>query len=272
MLSTNEHLAAVPHLPIKNDTTSMNNAPSVISHLSDGKDVRIRPHDGLPTIFYEFGYVSGQSQLRGLGQPKTCVTHQFPTIVLRDVHLSPIYLYPSFFNKPPWCDPSQFSSFEMPPRKSKPVARWSMYPALHEDVSVLLAEEDLVFDFHGNDDDDNCVQEYDTNVMGRFICRNRTCRSGGWSSMVIPITIRMYSGARYNARVYHQHCRNCNSLSKPRLSDSYAERVAYRLKKWSGIEMEPPQYSGGSKGPHEEDLCEGCQNGHCIQSKPGYND
>ena len=28
MLSTNEHLAPVPHLPIKNDTTSMNNAPS----------------------------------------------------------------------------------------------------------------------------------------------------------------------------------------------------------------------------------------------------
>jgi hypothetical protein len=158
----------------------------------------------------------------------------------------------------------------MPSQKPKPLAPWSMYPALHEDVSVLLAEDGLVFDFHENDDDNNYIEEYDTNVMGRFTCRNRACRSRGWSSKVIPITIRMYPGARYNARVYHQHCRNCNSLSKPRLTDSYAERVAYRLKKWSGIEMEPPQYNRESKGPHEEGLCEGCKNGHCVQSKRGY--
>lgn len=52
-------------------------------------------------------------------------------------------------------------------------------------------------------------------------------------------------------------------LSSPILDDSYAERVAYRLKKWCGVELERPKFSGQSKGPHEEEFCEGCKAGHC---------
>jgi hypothetical protein len=44
-----------------------------------------------------------------------------------------------------------------------------------------------------------------------------------------------------------------------------AERVAYRLKKRRGIEMDRPIYSGQSKGPHQNNLCEGCKDGHCSQ-------
>jgi len=140
----------------------------------------------------------------------------------------------------------------------------SMYPSLHDGVSSLLEDEDLHFDFY-NKDAEACTRTYDTTVMGRFICRNRACSSPGWSSKIIAITIRMYTGARYNARVYHQRCRRCNSLSRPILDDSYAKRVAYRLKKWSGVEMDLPQYSGQTnKGPHNKDLCEGCKAGHCT--------
>jgi hypothetical protein len=139
-----------------------------------------------------------------------------------------------------------------------------MYPMLHDDVSHLLEESNLHFDFYKKDDDgENCIEEHDTNIMGRFTCRNRACGSSGWSSKKIAITIRMYPGARYNARVYHQRCLKCNSLGKPWLDDSYAERVAYRLKKWCGVQMEMVTYSGPSKKPHENEFCEGCKAGHC---------
>ena len=160
----------------------------------------------------------------------------------------------------------------MPSRKSKSDRGWSMYSALHDNVSCLLEEDDLHFDFHENDDTKNCIKEYDTNIMGRFICRNRTCGSSGWASKMIAISIRMYPKAQYNARVYHQRCQSCNSLSKPRLDGSYAERVAYRLKKWCGIEMDQPFHSGDSRGPHQSNLCEGCEAGHCSQLRLGRLD
>jgi hypothetical protein len=67
--------------------------------------------------------------------------------------------------------------------------------------------------------------------------------------------------------VYHQRCKSCNGLSRPELDvQSYVDRITYRLKKWNGIPVETPVYSGQSKAPHEEDLCEGCKNGRCTQS------
>ncbi|EAW08789.1 3CxxC-type zinc finger protein [Aspergillus clavatus NRRL 1] len=151
----------------------------------------------------------------------------------------------------------------MPSRKPKPQKSWSMHPSLHDDVARLLATENLSFSFHTVDDDRDCTEDYDTNIMGRFICRNRACSSKGWGSKKIAITIRMYPGEKYNARVYHQRCKDCNWLSRPILDASYADRVAYRIKKWQGIQMETPYFSGESKGPHNRDLCEGCRHGHC---------
>ena len=154
----------------------------------------------------------------------------------------------------------------MPGRKTNPTPKsaksWSMYSSYHDAVSDLLEENDLFFDFH-EDDDSDCEEEYDTNIMGRFECHNRACPTRGWSSKLIAITVRKYPGAEYNARVYHQRCKACNKLSKPKLDDSYAERVANRLKTWCGVQMEKKQYSGQSRAPHKSDLCEGCKHGHC---------
>ena len=138
-----------------------------------------------------------------------------------------------------------------------------MFPELHAEVSTRLEEDGLSFDFHTADTARNSTEVYDTNIMGDFVCSNDDCASNGWSSKKIAITIRMYPGKQYNARVYYQRCRSCRQLSKPTLDTSYAERVAYRLKKWSGLQLDIPYYSNESKGPHQSWLCEGCKNGHC---------
>lgn len=141
-----------------------------------------------------------------------------------------------------------------------------MYPRLHNKVSQLLGKDNLRFEFHDVDDDKGHVETYDTNIMGKFTCNNQNCKTDGWSSKKIAITIRMYSGNRYNARVYSQHCKACNSCSRPSLDEeSYVERVAYRIKKWKGVSVARPHYSGDAKGEHESDLCEGCKAGHCTQ-------
>jgi hypothetical protein len=143
-----------------------------------------------------------------------------------------------------------------------------MYPALHDSVSHLLEEDDLSFTFFAIDEDKGSIEEYDTNIMGRFKCLNEVCPKSGWASNIIAITIRMYPEQQYNARVYHQRCKGCGSLSQPFPDDSYAKRTAYRLKKWSGIEMDQPSYTvRGSERPHESALCEGCKHGHCKFSK-----
>lgn len=149
--------------------------------------------------------------------------------------------------------------------KKKPPQSWSMFPALHEKVSQAIEDDLLLVTFHGVDDASGCVNEFYTNIMGRFICHNRGCDLSGWSSKKIAVTIRMYPNDRYNARVYHQRCRGCDRLSRPKLDGSYADRIAYRLKKWSGVEMELPPYNGESRGPHHSNLCEGCRNGHCSE-------
>ncbi|ORX98829.1 zinc-binding domain-domain-containing protein [Clohesyomyces aquaticus] len=150
-------------------------------------------------------------------------------------------------------------------RRSKPIKKWSMYPSLDDEVSNLLREDNLVFTFHPNDEENTCLNGYDTNVMGRFACRNKNC-TAVWTSKQIAITIRRYPNERYNARVYHQSCKRCLMTFKPQLDhESYAERVAYRIKKWCGVKMEAPPFKGRSDGPHRSDLCEGCKQGRCSK-------
>jgi len=108
--------------------------------------------------------------------------------------------------------------------------------------------DDLSFSFHRDDEDHRVVRDYDSNIMGRFICDNRDCATGAWSSKMIAITIRMYPNKEYIARVYHQRCRGCNRVGRPILDESYAERVAYRLKKWSRIDVETPFTQVRAKG------------------------
>ena len=153
----------------------------------------------------------------------------------------------------------------MPAKQTRSQTAWSMYPECHDGVASLLEDDGLVMDFYGNDDPQSSVKEYDTTIMGRFRCENPACKSDGWSSKKIAITIRLYQLDRYNARVYHQRCKSCNWISRPTLDDSYAERVVYRLKKWRGFRIEAPPRSGGSDKPHQRSLCEGCKNGRCSE-------
>ncbi|KAK5997084.1 hypothetical protein PT974_02436 [Cladobotryum mycophilum] len=60
-------------------------------------------------------------------------------------------------------------------RKPKSDKRWSMYPDLHSQVLDLIAEENLDFQFYHDDTDQNCEKDYDTNIMGRFICHKADC-------------------------------------------------------------------------------------------------
>lgn len=145
-----------------------------------------------------------------------------------------------------------------------PGKAWTVHPNLHEDVSSILKTDGLSFKYHRSDNDRNSIEQYDTNVMGHFICRNKSCRSSGWGSKMVAISIRLYAGRQYNARVYRQRCKLCDRLGHLVLDDeSYVERVAYRLRKWSGIAVQAPYYSGESRGPHQSSLCEGCRMGHC---------
>lgn len=143
---------------------------------------------------------------------------------------------------------------------------WSMFPDRHDEVMQLLESDNVTFKFHPIDDDLGHVLYHDTSAMGRFICHNKQCSSHAWTSKKISMTIRLYTGNRYNARVYYQHCKSCESVSKPRLDASYAERVAFRLKRWSGVPVDAPHYLKESKAPHQSDLCEGCKAGHCSSS------
>jgi hypothetical protein len=133
----------------------------------------------------------------------------------------------------PTASPAAASAPIFPPRtkKKRPIATWSMYQALHDEVSSLLGEADLHFEFCENDDETKYIRMRDTNIMGRFVCHNRACRSSGWSSNMIAITIRLYPGQKYNARVYHQRCKVCNWLSRPVLDQSYAQRIVYWIKR-----------------------------------------
>ncbi|SCN98484.1 uncharacterized protein FFB20_10692 [Fusarium fujikuroi] len=146
---------------------------------------------------------------------------------------------------------------------------WSMYPEFRENVAEKLEENQLEFAFCDNDEDIGSTHSYDTNIKGRFRCGCKKKRPYSWRSNCIAVTIRQYSGDRYNVRVYHQRCKNCKKLCRPILDEeSCSERVAYRLKKWSGVEVERPEYSGTKNAFHRTKLCEGCKNGHCSVVNP----
>ncbi|RDA95566.1 hypothetical protein CP533_1231 [Ophiocordyceps camponoti-saundersi (nom. inval.)] len=148
-------------------------------------------------------------------------------------------------------------------KRQKKKKKWSLYPDLHDAVTTKLEESGILLAFNPADEED-CLKEYDTNIMGLFICRNNKCSNDGWSSKIIAVTIRLYEGSLYNARVYHQRCKGCMAPIKPRLDDdSYVERIVYRMRKWHSLQVEKQPYRTRKGPPHEKDLCEGCLAGHC---------
>jgi hypothetical protein len=144
-----------------------------------------------------------------------------------------------------------------------PTPPCSMHPEQHPSVVALLEEDELEFEFHHIEDVNSRIKEIVTNIMGEFECTNARCSKLRWPSRTIAVSIRLFPGKRYNATVYNQRCVRCKTLGAARLDESYAERVAYWLKKWSGVYVEPPPRRSSNQGPHQEELCEGCKVGQC---------
>ena len=173
----------------------------------------------------------------------------------------------SFFSK----DAMQQHERDSPAHAS--VRSWSMHLSLHDEVLQLIAPDGLSVTFFEAGGFEDCTRDYDTHIMGHFTCTNKACRTDRWSSKKIAITIRLYRGERYNAVVWHQRCKRCDTCGKPTLDYTYAERIAYRLRVWSGIRVESRGLYHRNVGPpHQKALCEGCKAGHCkdgIESEDG---
>lgn len=141
-----------------------------------------------------------------------------------------------------------------------------LFPALHQKVCQAVEDDIPVPIFHA-DDDDNAEKEWPTNIMGKFSCTNADCGTSTWGSKRIAILIRGYCGNEYNVVVFNQYCQSCEKLGTVEINEStYVDRVAYRLKKWAGIIMEPPIFRSRKGLPHREDLCEGCRRGYCEKA------
>ncbi|KAK3633173.1 hypothetical protein LTR56_015949 [Elasticomyces elasticus] len=127
---------------------------------------------------------------------------------------------------------------------------FDMQPGLHDEVSRLLETYNLSFRFVERDGSQGITKQKATSIRAPQT----------WTSGKVAITIRRYSRSEYNARVYYQRCKSCDTACRPELDNTYAERVSYRLAVWSGIRM--PALPHGPTAPHDARLCEGCRAGH----------
>lgn len=141
-----------------------------------------------------------------------------------------------------------------------------MFPQLHEQILKAASDEVGSAWFNNRDGNHTSICSYETHVMGRFTCTNDNCSNSGWASKKVAIVIRRYPRNGYNAVLFNQRCKICKQLGILSLDEkSYVDRVVYRLKKWAGVEVEPPQYTERIGLPHESELCEGCKRGCCKQ-------
>jgi hypothetical protein len=155
--------------------------------------------------------------------------------------------------------------------ETKPIV-FEMFPELHQDVLDAISGAMISPRFNHNDDDDSfdgADNKYSTHVIGDFTCSNYYCGLA-WPSKRVTIVIRRYPGYEYNAAVYYQRCKSCNSLGDLYLDEnSYVERVTYRLIKWAGVAVKRPFYDERTSPPHISELCEGCIAGYCQNDTVG---
>ncbi|KAF2827314.1 hypothetical protein CC86DRAFT_348664 [Ophiobolus disseminans] len=138
------------------------------------------------------------------------------------------------------------------------------FPALHADIAEAVFPDIISTWFRDNDNFDYSNDEWLTHVMGKFTCNNNVCKTQRWASKKVPLEIQGYDGNGYHAVVFNQRCKSCEGLGTFVLDkESYVERVAYRLKKWAGVRMVPPDYNPKEGAPHERAFCEGCKRGKC---------
>lgn len=142
-----------------------------------------------------------------------------------------------------------------------------MFPSLHDNVAQAVSETVGPIWFCEKHDNSKFEEQYETHVMGRFWCTSPTCAGKGWTSKKVAIVIKGYTENGYNAIVFKQRCKACNRLGSLKLDEqSYIDRVAYRIQKWAGIQMEKQPFSEKKGLPHKRDLCEGCKQGVCRES------
>jgi len=142
------------------------------------------------------------------------------------------------------------------------------FPELHHSVAEAVALETSTVWFNESQSSKRHHREHSTQVIGRFLCNNSACKNQLWGSKIVAIWIKEHAHSSYSAVVYNQRCRSCDCLGDLRLDkDCYVERVAYRLKKWAGVEMDQPPFERKKGPPHESRLCEGCKRGICPQVK-----
>lgn len=173
--------------------------------------------------------------------------------------------YPRVFTisvREPTSKPSQIPTVHVPGRKEETRTSF-MFPELHDRIAEAVSPEVTSIWFQSNDRK-GYNNEHTTCVVGNFTCDNQTCKKQSWGSGVVSILMRGYARNGYSAVVFNQRCKFCEVLGTFTMDETtYVERVAYRLKKWAGVWVEPPVYNRGLRGPHEERLCEGCRRGTC---------
>ncbi|KAK8058215.1 hypothetical protein PG994_008663 [Apiospora phragmitis] len=153
-----------------------------------------------------------------------------------------------------------------------------VFPLLHKRVLKAVSKQVGPVVFHKEGQEADARKEYDTFVMGRFACDNDSCKKAVWTSKKVGILIRQFAntgqGMGYNATVFNQRCKSCNTLGTFTLHErSYVERVAYRLRHWAGVPQERPPFETDETGPpHEADLCEGCKNDRCQKGRRARGD
>lgn len=141
------------------------------------------------------------------------------------------------------------------------------FPRLHKAVEDAVSQNISATWVRKSNNDRTADKEYTTHVVGKFRCMNEACGKGGWSSGKVAILIRGYEGNGYNAVVFNQRCKTCNTLGTLTLDEkSYVDRIAYRIQRWAGVEMEQPYYASKESLPHKQELCEGCKRGVCRQT------
>ncbi|TLS22190.1 uncharacterized protein PpBr36_09675 [Pyricularia pennisetigena] len=110
-------------------------------------------------------------------------------------------------------------------RQQKRVTTSLMFPLLHSQIIDAVGKDICPAWENNAQQDGQCTNDYDTNVSGRFRCSNRACFKV-WGSGLVAIRIMAFDGNRYNAIVYNQHCKKCNSLGIMKLDEArYVERV-----------------------------------------------
>lgn len=93
------------------------------------------------------------------------------------------------------------------------------FPELHDEVLAALAYTIIptpVFVITDSVQSDDPIETYSTHIRGQFNCRNEKCRKDGWGSGRICTVIRQFTGNQYDALVYKQRCKRCNSLGRCR--------------------------------------------------------